>query len=331
MTPTLYRTLVVLILVVSYIADASLASSKDLLPTSQTPHLTQSTWIDPSARLLRPPQIINGQPTSPGEFKEFTLLLTKSPDESTPKITCSAVLIAPTKVLTAAHCISPNPSIEHWVIPSYHSYKDLSTPANLIRVSELAVHPNYDSSNLENDIAILTLEKVVTGQKAILFRGNERLIDVPATVVGSGVIDEHRRTLPKVLQKMTSAIDNNTNCNRWWDFFFDVAPVKKNMLCIKAVRELNPYEPSPCFGDSGGPLFVNINNRRTVAGLTSFASPYGCDGLDPTVVFTRVSSHYIFISSQAPNAQFARLPGPKPNTQFLPSIILPLMEESPES
>ncbi|QTL37557.1 serine protease [Pseudoalteromonas viridis] len=76
---------------------------------------------------------------------------------------CGSSLIAPNKVLTAAHCVENRSASEFVVKFGTHDLTDASQGQSY-RVTDITMHERYgDSYTYNNDIAILTLDTLVEG------------------------------------------------------------------------------------------------------------------------------------------------------------------------
>src|SRR3712207_2429235 len=76
---------------------------------------------------------------------------------------CGASLVAPNKVLTAAHCVVDDrnkPSNLSFVIG--RQVRSQTTAGEEIRASALEIHPNYDAGTQSYDVAIATLSRNAT-------------------------------------------------------------------------------------------------------------------------------------------------------------------------
>ena len=68
---------------------------------------------------------------------------------------CSGVLIAPTVVLTAAGCLSGDPTAANWLVGV--DTNALSGGATFLAVSDLHVHPSFNPGPLDHNVGVLIL------------------------------------------------------------------------------------------------------------------------------------------------------------------------------
>jgi secreted trypsin-like serine protease len=100
-----------------------------------------------------PEAIVGGQPASLGEFPYQVSLNVNG------QHICGGSIIAPTKILTAAHCL-----YDH-VFPPFYNLKIrtgnlIATRGQSCDVSNVRIHPNYKNSVESawvNDIAVITV------------------------------------------------------------------------------------------------------------------------------------------------------------------------------
>jgi secreted trypsin-like serine protease len=99
---------------------------------------------DPDGSRHRAP-IVNGSETS--DYPATGMLLMQG------QVSCTGTLIAPNKVLTAAHCVEGVQAYElEFGFGPNESQIDSS-----VQVTDAVTHPNWDSQNLVNDVSVLTL------------------------------------------------------------------------------------------------------------------------------------------------------------------------------
>ncbi|MGV9340422.1 serine protease [Streptomyces sp. NPDC003688] len=199
---------------------------------------------------------------------------------------CGGVAVAPTMVLTAAHCLS-----EAALGGPPESVRDLEVIANRtdllsedgeeIAVSKAEVNPDYDAAANSGDFAVLTLarplpERVVVrmaeaGDPAYA-AGTEALVSGWGDTSGQGAYAKH-------LYAARLHVLADDVCARAYPGGAAGAYRADTMLCAGE----SAGGPDACQGDSGGPL---VADGRLI-GLVSFGN--GCGRPGSPGVYTRVS------------------------------------------
>lgn len=90
-------------------------------------------------------EIVSGQPTS--AYPAVGALMTSGQH-------CTGTLIAPRRVLTAAHCIDQGATADMYTFALGHRTDD---PDHVLDVVGLTLHPDYQEGSLDHDIGYLTL------------------------------------------------------------------------------------------------------------------------------------------------------------------------------
>lgn len=249
--------------------------------------------------ILLSPHIILGSNSIRGEYPEFTLLLVENNGRLFSL--CGATLIDDTKVLTAAHCSDlPN---NYYFIPNFYAFSDFSSgiPSNqLFPALSKSLHPNFAASNsrIDHDVAVFTLTRPASSEKAILYDEDSTLTSVNGVVIGVGLLSSQTQETPDILQEVDAPIVSNSVCQSAWGSGVQITPT---VLCAG----FNNSDRGSCNGDSGGPLWVTIDEKRIQAGIVSFG-PVNCS--DNSRVFngySRVSALASFIRQNAPGASFS--------------------------
>ncbi|ENN70286.1 trypsin beta [Dendroctonus ponderosae] len=179
---------------------------------------------------------------------------------------CGGSIIAPTVILTAAHCV------EFWVIPdvSMLSIRAGSSQwrsgGQQVAVREIVIHELYDGDNsLDYDIAILHLAERINTINAseVPLVNNGEIFDAGTygTVSGWGTTFSGSSVSPETLRRVDVPIVTQTRCRISYG-----SDITSRMLCAG----YNEGGKDACQGDSGGPYVIN----GRLAGVVSWG--FGC-------------------------------------------------------
>lgn len=214
---------------------------------------------------------------------------------------CGAVIISPSYVLTAGHCVVVQNTSTILPLTSFVFYagitdRTMKTSGQSRTVDQIILNPNFVFHTATADIAILHLNTPLTfnanvGQIKIATQN-----DVNAGYTNDGVVAQvtgwgltsTRGTQPNILQALNQAIvDNNTiNPNNYTPAIVTAA----NIVTAGVVGQ------GTCAGDSGGPLTVaGSGGTRILAGLVDYGDNSGnCATANPNI-YVRISSYTNFI------------------------------------
>jgi hypothetical protein len=187
-----------------------------------------------------------------------------------PETDCTATLVGPTQLTTAAHCFDPGVRTAEMRFGI-----DSTKPDLIIPVAKWIVHPSYNGQTYTYDAAVVTLQKPVPpalipvpiAKPDELFAGREVIY------TGYGTLSEKGQVAGKlnwVSVKVESVATNNPS--------FDTVINGKGT----------------CYGDSGGPGYIvdEATQCLKVVGATSTASMKSPTGLcgegDTTTDLTRL-------------------------------------------
>lgn len=200
---------------------------------------------------------------------------------------CGAVLISNKFVLTAAHCVGSDDDFEIGISQTSLFSGNSDSGGTEYPWSRLVVHPDYNPSTVDSDIAIYELANEVPagslppirlGQSAVTQEGTDM------TVIGFGDTDPGPATSvsDRLLETTVDYVNNNECARRMGESISD------GMLCGYRRGE------DSCQGDSGGPLFLKGDTIEddSLIGLVSWG--YDCAG-DTPGVYTRISYFYDWI------------------------------------
>ncbi|MFJ8921636.1 S1 family peptidase [Streptomyces sp. NPDC102415] len=200
---------------------------------------------------------------------------------------CGGVAIAPTKVLTAAHCLR-----EDVLGASVTEVRDLRIIADRdelngpggqeIAVRSSWVNPGYDPHTNAGDLAVLTLARALPEKSVIPMAGAGNAAYEPgteATVYGWGDTTGYG-AYASGLHAATVRVLPDSDCTRAYPGGTQGAYDASSMLCAGDTAGGR----DACQGDSGGPLVA----RGRLIGLVSWGS--GCGSPGSPGVYTRVSA-----------------------------------------
>ncbi|MEL0184325.1 MAG: trypsin-like serine protease, partial [Bacteroidota bacterium] len=154
--------------------------------------------------------------------------------------------------------------------------------------ASLVSHPNYDSENIKNDIAIINSHSVIASSKTTtipILSDNNKIVDVEDSyILGYGIVNESGGKKLELQYANVDILSDEVekDCNNWSSDSFDIL----TMLC--AGKTINNNVSTGCSGDSGGPLVVLTDKGYRLAGLTSFGPNTGCGTENFPTVYTRV-------------------------------------------
>lgn len=212
--------------------------------------------LESSAQSSNPinPKIANGVLAS--NWPEAVALVSSNGNQSF----CTGTLIGCETVLTAAHCVCGETDTGMTCQPDAAGVRVAMQHGPAKTVTSISVPANYVFGSAA-DVAVLKLGSPVDG----IAPRKINTVQTPAfgssgTIVGFGLSrDDLSDTGVKRLGEVTTAscIGSGTPENEHVCWNFTVPPGAAGT------------DSNTCPGDSGGPLFVDINNQTYVAGVTS--------------------------------------------------------------
>lgn len=215
------------------------------------------------------------------------------------RLHCGGSVIAPTKVLTAAHCIkSVNPATLS-VVVGRRRLADRSS-GEVVGVTTAVAHPDFVLSQL-HDVGVLTLAHPVSAPPIGLPSAEEgATLGRPGQlmrVAGWGAQNPFRFSLPRDLKRTTERVRSGNRCANAYDRLYSAT----TMICALGKKMKRFGRPSihssACSGDSGGPLVADTPTGPKAVGTVSFGGAFCGLPAAPTV-YSRVSDSLDFLAQQ---------------------------------
>jgi secreted trypsin-like serine protease len=239
------------------------------------------------------PRIVGGGKADPVGW-QFAIAL-----EQKRHFICSGSLIAPTKVLTAAHCVKTGKRRQLSVFTGSPWISPRRRPPRT-KVAQVAVDPRYNGRKDLHDFAVLTLATPSPVQPIELASEDEsKLATQPGQTVRSAGWGTRSPFGVNVAQRLKATrewvyparkCDRVYGKTRGFDDTFQICALGKRI-------HGGPFHTTTCEGDSGGPIVANtIDGPRLVGAVSGGVFPCGLGG--PSV-YARVASRLGFIRRAA--------------------------------
>lgn len=269
--------------------------------------------------------IIGGQPAAPGTWPFAAFVLSHHPDGTW--WSCSASVVSPSVVLTAAHCVV-NPDTNAVLSPSAFTVvtgrTDLAASGGqVLGASTVAISPLFTLSTLQGDVGLLQLSSPTTAPAVALAQAADApwayAGGTPIQVAGWGVLSPSATTIPSQLYEVGLAAQSDPDCGS----ALPLPPYDPSTMFCGALPTLSE---GACSGDSGGPVVEQSpSGVLTEVGVTS----WGYADCRPPGVFVRLSALQPWLSGEIGYLQAAAPqppsspPAPTPPQSTTPAPLTP--------
>uniref|UniRef100_A0A8C4SZN4 Peptidase S1 domain-containing protein n=1 Tax=Erpetoichthys calabaricus TaxID=27687 RepID=A0A8C4SZN4_ERPCA len=204
---------------------------------------------------------------------------------------CGAVLINQRWLLTAAHCILPrNPT--RWAV-IMGSLNATSKDGVRLHLRRIVVHPHFNRTNMDFDIALLelvTMAPLTNVIQPICLPSSTHVFTNQSECFITGWGSSHTKVDGQGTQELQQAsvdLISQSDCQEAYGW-----NIESNMMCAGFMEG----GTDTCMGDSGGPLAcMEASGRWFLAGITSWGK--GCGRKNYPGVYTRITSVYDWIKS----------------------------------
>ena len=275
-------------------------------------------------------KIVGGAGAKLAHWPAQAALRFKDPTRAQVFYFCGGTAIAPTWILTAAHCfddvkradagayvnVNPRGTLRGWRVEVVLGRDDLEavTPSQVYEVKNVIIREGYTNAEAGNDIALVNLKTPWNGPLARLSLSGSRR---------SGGFDVLRGGLRRIAKRRTARMEAGQEWRddrgqlrdaaggqlcRWWQrrtcrAQYQAKPQYRNAK-IGPEQICAGYErgrKDTCQGDSGGPLVVYDQNKcPTQIGVVSWGD--GCAAEKAYGIYTRVSAYRDWILRHVPEA-----------------------------
>lgn len=257
-------------------------------------------------------KILGGVESKTGDWPWIAAILYSNEPDMYQAQFCAGVLVDDSWILTAAHCVTGQTTSTINVAVGVFDLSNFS--GSRMAVKSIRVHPQYNSTTSQNDIALLELNQPSSQPTLPLFFGEPDLLGQMLTAIGWGMADGPNFSYwyyPEKLRQVNLPVVADSYCNNIYG-----TDLIASQLCA------GYYEGKDvCNGDSGGPVVTQIDGTWVHAGLVSYGTTCN-EYLGWYGVYTRTSEFISFVQQYVPGVSVYPVQSQGRSLPFLNTLLL---------
>ena len=223
--------------------------------------------------------IFGGRRAHPDEFPHCVAVGSNS------QFCCTGTLIAPQLVVTAAHCVAGNCAARVYSgLDSNHPI-----PEKIYSLRAVKVHPEFNSFSLENDLALLVLDRPIEGVTPCKIATSEQIAEAFfVRLAGYGYTEFGNFGIQMTVDVSVAT----TDCQSQHDN--QLYGCHKNIEFVAGGNGVDS-----CNGDSGGPAYLFDGTQLLLAGATSRAATNSVSTCGDGGIYVRIDRYLGWIQDIA--------------------------------
>lgn len=236
--------------------------------------------------------IVGGEAANPAQWPYAVAIFRKG------RMHCSGSVVAPTRVLTAGHCVAGFNLANFQVIVGRPDLRN-RVAGQAIAVTSGSAHPDFEQTGL-HDVAVLNLAQPAGVPPIPLATPAQSaaatVAGAPLRDAGYGATNPFGTHLSGFLKQTVEIVRSDQRCLKAYtrDIY---AP--ESMICALGAKRKRPgrfkIHTSACSGDSGGPLVADTPTGTVEVGTVSYGGALCGLPAAPTV-YSRVATSLAFIN-----------------------------------